>query len=92
METSGNVGKRRLSAASILREFDLHKKRGNSGITVTIASSHGDPARSARRAIFIESFMKHDNALARLRLTSAANWGQSELSARLLQKLHSDPT
>jgi len=26
-----------------------------------------------------------------LRLTNAANWGQSELSARFLQKLHSDP-
>jgi len=40
----------------------------------------------------IEGFVKYDNALPGLRLTDAANWGQSELSARLLQKLHSDPT
>jgi hypothetical protein len=31
-------------------------------------------------------------SLPGLGLTIAANWGQSELSARFLQKLHSDPT
>jgi hypothetical protein len=30
-------------------------------------------------------------SLPGLRLTNAANWGQSEISARFLQKLHSDP-
>jgi hypothetical protein len=36
--------------------------------------------------------MRMTMPLPGLRLKNAANWGQSELSARLLQKLHSDPT
>jgi hypothetical protein len=31
-------------------------------------------------------------SLPGMRLTNAANWDQSEFSARFLQKLHSDPT
>ncbi|AMP04602.1 hypothetical protein CPter91_2236 [Collimonas pratensis] len=41
-----------------------------------------------------ENFIKHEKIVTWFssRFRHAANWGQSELSARLLQKLHSDPT